>query len=79
MVTVAACPLDRLLIAVQVPASGVHVRAAACCGDSLGGWLVGDTQRGSISPMRIRSPCEFTWIAADPSPNSTSIRHTAEF
>ncbi len=40
----------------QVAASGNQVWAAACCGVRAGGWLVAETQRGSISPMRIRSP-----------------------
>src|SRR5215471_6440081 len=79
MVTVAARRFARLLIAAQVSASGVHVWAADCCGVSLGDSLVGDTQRGSISPMRILSPGELIWIPADPSPNSTSIRQAVLF
>ncbi len=73
MVTVAAPATECFLIAAQVAGSGIQVRAAACCGVSLGGRFVGATQRGSISPMCIRSPFAATWMAAEPSANDTSI------
>src|ERR1017187_12458 len=74
MVTVAAPATDIFLIAAQVAGSGIQVWAAACCGVRLGARLLGETQRGSISPMRIRSPLAATWMAAEPSANDTSIR-----
>src|ERR1039457_6909749 len=74
MATVAGPATDCFLMAAQAPGSGVHVWAAACCGVRLGGRLLGETQRGSISPMRIRSPLDATWMPAEPSANDTSIR-----
>src|ERR1017187_1814853 len=74
MATVGGPATDCFLIAAQVAESGFHVWAAACCGVRLGGRLLGETQRGSISPMRIRSPLAATWMPAEPSANDTSIR-----
>src|ERR1039458_2353190 len=74
MATVAAPATDCFLIAAQVAGSGTQVWAAACCGVRLGGRLLGETQRGSISPMRIRSPLAATWVAPEPFANDTSIR-----
>ena len=62
-------------MAVQVAASGIQVCAAACCGVSSGGLLVSATERGSISPMRRRSPFDSTRTWFEPSPKATSIRH----
>ena len=77
IVTVAGRSTERFLIAAQVSASGVQVRAAACSGVSWGGSFVSPTQRGSISPIRIRSPGERARMGAAPSANVTSIGHTA--
>jgi hypothetical protein len=43
-------------MAAQVSGSGFQVWAAACRAVSAGGSLVAETQRGSVSPMRNRSP-----------------------
>ena len=73
MVTVAAAETEFFLIAAQAAGSGNQVRASACCGVRLGGRLVGETQRGSISPICIRSPLAATRMAAEPLANATSI------
>src|ERR1035441_8836018 len=59
---VAGDPTERFLIASQVPASGIQVCAAACSGVSLGSSLLDETASGSISPMRIGSPADLTYI-----------------
>ncbi len=59
----------------QTPASGAQVREAACSGVSLGGWLVGPMQRGSIWPIRIGSPGAWMRRGWEPSENATSTRH----
>ena len=65
--------LDRL------PGFGIRrpACAAACSGVSLGSSFVLAMHRGSISPMRGRSPRDSACTPADPSANATSIRHTA--
>ena len=75
IVTVARRSTDRFLMAAQVWASGVQVRAAACSGVSRGGSFVSPMQRGSISPIFILSPCERARIGAAPSGKVTSIVH----
>src|SRR5271157_1966184 len=67
MVTVAAPATECFLMAAQVAGSGIQVWAAACWGVRAGGLLVGATQRGSISPMRIRSPLAVACMVAEPS------------
>ena len=74
MVTVAGRLTERFLMAAQVWASGFQVHAAASCGVSVGSLLLSDTQRGSISPMRIRSPRDTARMPGKPSPNVMSIR-----
>src|ERR1035438_2212085 len=73
--TVAGDPTERFLIASQVRASGVHVWATACSGVSLGGSLLAETACGSISPMRIPSPDDFTWMPGAPSGKAMSTVH----
>ncbi len=75
MVTVAGCSVERRWIAAHVSASGLQLRAASS-GISLGRWFVAATARGSISPIRTRSPRVFTRIPANPSLNATSIRRS---
>src|ERR1035441_8279022 len=72
---VAGDPTERFLIASQVPASGIQVCAASCSGVSLGSSLLAETASGSISPMRIGSPADFTWMAGARSGNVMSILH----
>src|SRR5664279_948572 len=72
---VAGDPTERFLTASQVPASGIQVCAAACSGVSLGGSLLGEAASGSISPMRIPSPDDFTWMPGAPSGKAMSIVH----
>src|SRR5208283_6235548 len=62
----------RLMVS-HVAASGIQVCAAACSLVSEGGSLVSETQRGSISPMRMGSPWELTWIGSEPSAKVMSI------
>ena len=59
----------------QVSASGRHECAAACSAVSLGGALVGETQRGSIGPTRMRSPRTSTRIGGPPSAKAASTVH----
>src|SRR5208337_229928 len=73
--TVAWHSTECCLIVAHVAASGVQVCAAACSLVSDGGWLLSDTHRGSISPMRMGSPWELTWIGSDPSAKVISMRH----
>ena len=77
MVMVAGRPAERFLMAAHVCASGIQVRADASCVESLGSSLVAATQRASISPMLSRSPRDCASMAADPSLDFTSIRHSA--
>ena len=77
MVTVGRVPAECFLMTAQVSASGFQVCAAACWGVSFRQWLVAATHRGSISPIRIRSPAEFHVDGGEPSPNATSMRHRA--
>src|ERR1035438_3550901 len=72
---VAGDSTERLLIAAQVLASGVHVCAAACSGVSLGSSLLRETVCGSISPPRISSPDDFTWMPGVRSEKVMSIVH----
>src|SRR5208283_99588 len=74
MVTVAARFTERFLMAVQVWASGFQVHEAACCGVSAGSLLFSVTQRGSISPMCIRSPRDTARMPGKPSPKVMLIR-----
>src|ERR1039457_7116299 len=73
--TVAARSTECCLMVAHVAASGVHVLAAACAGVSAGGLLVAETQRGSLSPMRIPSPRDSVRIAGEPSENVMLISH----
>src|SRR5579872_3133360 len=75
MAMVAGDPTECVLIAFQVLASGVHVWAAACSGVSLGSSLFFETASGSISPMRIPSPDDFTWMPGAPSGKVMSTAH----
>src|ERR1039457_5735513 len=72
---VAGDPTECVLIASQVLASGVHVCAAACSGVSLGGSLLGHTAAVSLSPVRIASPDDFTWLPGAPSGKAISTVH----
>ena len=72
---VAGRSVECCLIVAHRGASGVQVCAAACSGVREGGWLVSEMQRGSISPIRIGSPWELTWIGSEPSAKVISIRH----
>src|SRR5271157_118408 len=74
MVTVAGRLMERILIAAQVWASGFQVHEAACCGVSVGSLLFSVTQRGSISPMRIRSPRDTARMPGKPSAKAMAIR-----
>src|ERR1035437_6722278 len=74
IVTSAARSTERFLISAQAPASGIQVRAAACCGVSRGGSLVSETARGSISPIRICSQGQAA-RRTPPSENFTSTCH----
>src|ERR1039458_3045530 len=65
---------DCFLMTAQSAGLGSQVWAAACCGVRVGSLLVVETQRWSISPMRMRSPLEVTWRAGEPSANDTSMR-----
>jgi hypothetical protein len=75
MVTVAGSAAERFLIVSHTAASGLQVRAAACCGVSLGNWFVFAMQLGSISPVRRRSPFAIARIRPPPPANEISIRH----
>src|SRR5208282_1808558 len=75
IITAAGRSTECRLIAAHVAASGIQVCAAACSLVSDGGSLVPETQRGSISPMRMGSPWDLTWIGSEPSAKVTSIRH----
>ena len=79
MVTLAGCSTECFLISLQTAESGIQVRPAACCGVSLGSSLLVETERGSISPMRSRSPGDWTRMAGEPSANVTSISHARAF
>src|ERR1700722_12307209 len=68
IVTIAAESVESRFMASQVLESGVQVRDAACCGVSVGGLLVGEVQRGSMSPARRGSPgagarIALAWVA----------------
>src|ERR1035438_3761076 len=75
MVTVAGRFTECFLMAAQVSVSGFQTQEAASRGVNLGGSLLSDTQRGSISPMRSRSPRDNARTPAELSPNVTSMRH----
>src|ERR1035438_8580240 len=74
MVTTAAWFAEPFLTAAQVPASAFHAHEAASLGVSFGSSLLGATQRGSISPIRGRSPLDTAWMPSGPPPNAASIR-----
>ena len=54
--TIAGRSTECFRMAAQVSGSGFQVWAAACRAVSAGGSLVAEKQRGSVSPMRSRSP-----------------------
>src|SRR6478609_3062694 len=75
MEIVVKLPPTCFSIAAQVVASGYQVCAAACSGVSPGSLLLEEMQRGSISPMRMRSPFDSMWMGGELVPKSTSMRH----
>src|SRR5580698_8525631 len=75
MVTVACLPDDSFLISAHVSSSGFHVCADACSGVRKGNLFVSETQRGSIAPILIGSPCDSMRSGLAPSVNAISMRH----
>src|SRR5512135_3461139 len=75
MVKVTARPVEFFLMASQVLRSGLQVRASACSGDNTGGEFVEETQRGSISSIRMASPCDSMRMPVEPLVNLTSMIH----
>ena len=75
MTIVAGRPTECALMADHVAASGIQVWADACAGVSVGGWLVAETQRGSLSATRNPSPADSVRIVWEPSRKEMLISH----